>query len=72
MARSIESMKQTGNEVNVELKRQDEALERIDTKLNVTDEELKQSKKLVRSIDGWWGMLKNKFAGWKYKPTEMP
>lgn len=43
----------------------------MNKKLDATDDELKQGKKLLKSIDSWWGMLRNKFAGWKYKATEV-
>lgn len=70
--RSMEEMKQTGNNVNVELYRQDQVLDRIDQKLDAVENETKQSKKLLSSIGSFWGFIKNRITGWKYKPTELP
>ncbi len=61
-----------GHNTNAELRHQDQKLDRINTKLDATNQELKQSNKLVSSIGSWWGMFKNKIKGWKYSPTELP
>jgi septal ring factor EnvC (AmiA/AmiB activator) len=70
--RNMEEMRCTGNNVNVELKRQDETLEKIDQTLDAIDQENKSSKKMLSSIGSFWGFIKNRITGWKYKPAELP